>query len=99
MIDADELASAVARVNQIMASHAGAIAIERTGTDSVTVRFVGMCTGCPARATTMAGTVRPALLAVAGVERLDIAGYRISDESAARLDALLTPHLGRKETP
>ena len=95
MIDADELATAVARVNQMMASHAGAIAIDEVGSDSVKVRFIGMCTGCPARATTMAGTIRPALLAVAGVEQLEIAGYRISDESAARLDALLAPHLAQ----
>ena len=55
----------------------------------VTVRFAGMCTGCPFRPLTMAGTVRPALASVGGVTAVEASGTRISRESEERLAAYL----------
>jgi hypothetical protein len=50
-----------------------------------------MCTGCHLRPLTTATTVRPALLALPGVEAVEIEGSRISAEAEARLAAALAP--------
>jgi hypothetical protein len=46
-----------------------------------------MCTGCHLRPLTTASTIRPALLALDGVEAVEIEGSRISAEAEARLAA------------
>jgi Fe-S cluster biogenesis protein NfuA len=80
----------IADVNRVMDGHAGAIelaGISESGT--IQVKFLAMCTGCPYRPLTMAGTVRPALLAIPGVTRVEATGSRISEEAERRLaDAL-----------
>jgi Fe-S cluster biogenesis protein NfuA len=85
-VDRDELDRAVTWVNGRMRSHAGEIAVVDVDDDgAVEVRFGGMCCGCPYKAVTFEGTVRPALAAVEGVREVRAAGTRISDEAAARL--------------
>ena len=87
MIDADALEDAVFWLNGRLRSHGGAIALVSAGDDRVEVRFEGMCCGCPYKALTFNGTVRPALEAVPGVSRIEAAGTRISEEAAERLAA------------
>jgi Fe-S cluster biogenesis protein NfuA len=70
----------------ILDAHAGGI--DLVGIDEegeVTVRFTGMCTGCPLRPVTLAGLVRPALLDIEGVEAVRAEGARISAEAEARM--------------
>lgn len=80
----------VREINQLMNVHAGGVdlvGIDERG--SITVAFTGMCTGCPLRPLTMAGTVRPGLTDVDGVSSVHAVGGRISDEAEARLVELL----------
>lgn len=85
-VDRDVLERAVTWVNGRMRSHAGEITVVDVSDDgAVEVRFGGMCCGCPYKAVTFEGTVRPALAAVPGVRVVRAAGTRISDEAAARL--------------
>lgn len=88
----DVLAARIADVNALMDAHAGAIELVDVSPDgTVRVRYVGKCSGCEIRPLTMAATIRPALLAVAGVTGVEAAGARISDEAAQRVAAALGP--------
>lgn len=79
----------VAELSARIAAHAGGLELDHVAADgTVTVRFTGMCTGCPYRPLTMAGTVRPALLAIDGVTRVEAVGSRISEEAERRLNDL-----------
>jgi Fe-S cluster biogenesis protein NfuA len=82
----ESLATRISDVNALMSAHAGAVELLEVGADgSVLLRFTGKCSGCELKAVTMAGTVRPALLAVQGVTQVLAAGTRISEEAAQRI--------------
>lgn len=84
------LAERVAMVSAALKAHAGGLTLEGADDEGrVTVRFTGMCTGCPARPLTMAATVRPALARVEGVVEVVATGSRISAEAEERLQAFL----------
>jgi Fe-S cluster biogenesis protein NfuA len=87
----------LAEINLLMRAHAGAIELMNvTETGVVTVRFVGKCTGCELRPVTTVGTVRPGLLAVAGVMRVVVLGARMSEEAEERMaQSLGSGHHGR----
>jgi Fe-S cluster biogenesis protein NfuA len=68
-------------------AHAGGIELVEIDRGTVRLRFTGMCTGCHLRPLTTASTIRPALLALDGVEAVEIEGSRISAEAEARLAA------------
>ncbi len=53
----------------------------------VRLRYTGMCAGCHLRPLTTASTIRPALLALEGVIRVEIEGSRVSAEAEDRLAA------------
>jgi Fe-S cluster biogenesis protein NfuA len=76
----------IAEVNRLMSAHAGEIVIDDLSDDGVLrVKFLATCTACPYRPLTMAGTIRPALLAIPGVTRVEAVGSRISEEAEHRL--------------
>ena len=81
----------VRELSALLAAHAGGLELAEAADSAVTVRFTGMCTGCPARPLTLAATVRPALLAVEGVTSVAAEGSRISEEAEHRLAAFLGP--------
>ena len=73
-------------IEPALRAHAGGVELVDVSTDGVvSLRFTGMCTGCPFRPLTAAATVRPALLALDGVRAVSIPGARISEEAEARL--------------
>ena len=89
-INREQIDDRIAEINALMHAHAGAVELLEISDDGcVSVRFVGKCTGCELKPLTLAGTVRPGLLGVAGVSRVIAAGTRISDEAARRLDETL----------
>ena len=51
----------------------------------LSVRFTGMCCGCPYKALTWRGTVYPMLSQIEGVTIVDAPGIRISEEAEERL--------------
>ena len=76
----------IEELNRLMRAHAGAVELLGLSDDGVVaVRFTGMCTGCELRPITMAAMVRPGLLAVPGVTRVDIIGARVSEEAERRI--------------
>jgi Fe-S cluster biogenesis protein NfuA len=77
-------------INVLMRTHAGAIEVDDLSPAGVlTVRFVAMCQGCPFRAVTMYGTVKPLLEELAGVTEVRALGVRVSEEAAARATAAM----------
>jgi Fe-S cluster biogenesis protein NfuA len=97
---AGPVAAVVAELSHRITAHAGGLELDGVAPDgTVRVRFTGLCTGCPYRPLTMAGTVRPALLQVQGVTAVEAAGSRISAEAEARLAALLDPGTDRAPIP
>ena len=46
-----------------------------------------MCAGCENRPVTTIGSVRPGLMAIEGVSRVEIVGTRISEEAEQRIAA------------
>jgi Fe-S cluster biogenesis protein NfuA len=82
----------VEEISRVLAAHAGGIELEDLDDEGrVRVRFTGMCTGCLFRPVTMATTIRPALLEVAGVTAIEAAGVRVSEHAARRLAAVSVP--------
>jgi Fe-S cluster biogenesis protein NfuA len=76
----------IQRLGRVLDAHAGGLQLVGTEADgSVTVRFTGMCCGCPLRPVSMAGLIRPALLSVEGVTAVAAEGGRISAEAESRL--------------
>ena len=73
----------------ILGAHAGGIELVEVRGSTVRLRFTGMCTGCHLRPLTTASTIRPALLDLTGIDRVEIEGSRISAEAEARLAAAL----------
>lgn len=95
-IDRQELDNAVARVNILMRAHVGAVDIADISPKGVvSLRFSGKCTGCELRPMTLAVTIKPALMRVAGVTDVIATGVRISEEAARRLAAIV-PAGGRE---
>ena len=76
-------------LSAVLGAHAGGVELVEVDGGIVRLRYTGMCTGCPLRPLTTASTVRPALLALDGVESVEgrIEGSRISrsEEPRARL--------------
>ena len=88
-VDRAALAAAMDEINAAMRSHAGEIVLESvTGEGVVTVRFDAFCASCLYRPATMTATVRPILMAVPGVTRVDAPGTRISAAAERRLVAM-----------
>ena len=86
MIDRAELDTAIHNVNLRMRSHGGGIELTSMTEDGdVSVRFTGMCCGCPYKALTWRGTVQPMLRSVEAVTGLSAPGVRISEEAEDRL--------------
>ena len=86
MIDKTDLDSVVHDVSLRLRSHGGGIeltAVNEVG--DVSVRFTGMCCGCPYKALTWRGTVHPMLSRIDGVTSVDAPGIRISEEAEERL--------------
>jgi Fe-S cluster biogenesis protein NfuA len=80
----------LADVNALMRAHAGGVELVDVSRDGVvSVRFAGKCTGCELKPLTLAATVRPGLLAVAGVTDVVAEGACISEEAAQRVAAAL----------
>lgn len=76
----------VAQLDRLIKAHAGGLVLEGVARDgTVRVRFTGMCAGCENRPVTVIGAVRPALLAIEGVARVEIVGARISEEAEQRI--------------
>jgi Fe-S cluster biogenesis protein NfuA len=96
-VSREALEARVTEINALMRAHAGAIELmEVTEAGTVTVRFVGKCTGCELRPVTMVSTVRPGLLAVAEVRGVRVLGVRISEEAEQRMaDSLGAGHPSR----
>jgi Fe-S cluster biogenesis protein NfuA len=85
-VNREALEARLAEINVLMRAHAGAIELlDVTEAGVVTVRFVGKCTGCELRPVTTISTVRPGLLAVAGIERVIVLGVRMSEEAEQRM--------------
>jgi Fe-S cluster biogenesis protein NfuA len=83
-------AAVLSRLDELrpaLQAHAGGIELIAIDGGVVRLRYTGMCTGCPLRPLTTASTMRPALLALAGVTAIEIEGSRISTEAEARLAA------------
>jgi Fe-S cluster biogenesis protein NfuA len=84
-----ELAVRLEELGAVLGAHAGGIELVELNGGVARVRYTGMCTGCPLRPVTTASTVRPVLLAVEGVDELEVEGSRISAEAEARIAAAL----------
>jgi Fe-S cluster biogenesis protein NfuA len=85
-----ELEQRFEHLRELLAAHAGGIElVELTADGTARVRFTGMCTGCPGRPLTTAVTVRPLLLALEGVNAVEIEGMRISQEAQDRIAGAL----------
>jgi Fe-S cluster biogenesis protein NfuA len=92
----EALNARIAEINALMRAHAGGVELVDVSVDgAVSVRFAGKCTGCELRPLTLAGTVRPALLALDGVNRVMAVGVRISEEAEQRLAESLGPEHDR----
>src|SRR2546421_647915 len=89
-IDRSLLDRRIHELNRVMDGHAGAVELVGVSeSGEVELRFTGMCTGCPYRPLTMAGTIRPALLALPGVNQGAARGSRNPAGGEQRLVALL----------
>ena len=67
-------------------AHAGGVELRDLSTDGVvSLRFTGMCTGCPLRPVTLNGVVKPALMTIDGVNAVQAEGGRLSREAEERL--------------
>jgi Fe-S cluster biogenesis protein NfuA len=81
----ERLNERVAELNALMKTHAGAIEVVDVTSDGVlTVRFVAMCQGCPFRAVTLYGLIKPGLEELPGVSEVRALGVRVSEEAAER---------------
>ena len=73
-------------LNRRLSAHAGSLELVDLADDGVVrVRFAGMCRGCELRPITMAATIRPGLLAIPGVTRVELVGAKISEEAERRI--------------
>jgi Fe-S cluster biogenesis protein NfuA len=80
----------VAVLDRLLHAHAGGLELRGVASNGVvSVRYTGMCTGCPLRPLTTAATVRPALLDLPEVRDVVVSGGRTSDEADRRIAAAL----------
>lgn len=79
------VARRVRTLGEILQAHAGGLELVYDHDHEVTVRFTGMCTGCPLRSVTFSGLVKPALMALDAVDSVSAEGVRLSAEAEARL--------------
>lgn len=92
-VSVDQVEHRVAQLDRLIKAHAGGLVLEHVSEQGVVrVRFTGMCAGCENRAVTMIGSVRPALMDVDGVQRVDVVGVRISEEAEERIAHDLLPY-------
>lgn len=78
--------SRLGAISQALNAHAGGVELRNLSADGVvSLRFTGMCTGCPLRPVTLNGVVKPALLTVDGVTAVHAEGGRLSREAEERL--------------
>jgi Fe-S cluster biogenesis protein NfuA len=93
-IDREVLLHTIDSLSRLIRAHAGGIELVDANDQSgvVTIRYTGMCMGCELRPVTTEGSVRPALLAVAGVTDVRVNGMRVSEEAAERLSEALAPY-------
>jgi Fe-S cluster biogenesis protein NfuA len=83
----------VSQLSQLIKAHAGGLVLEDiTPQGVVRVRFTGMCAGCENRPVTAIGSIRPALMDIDGVQRVEIVGVRISEEAEERIAQDLRPY-------
>jgi Fe-S cluster biogenesis protein NfuA len=87
--DLDAVQERLAELAPVLGAHAGGTELVDVDGGVVRLRFTGMCRGCHLRPLTTASTIRPALLALAGVTAVEVEGSRISVEAEARLAAAL----------
>lgn len=88
-LDFDEVRAQLAVVSHFLLAHGGAIELDSVEDGGVVrVRFEGLCASCALRPITLEALVRPSLLALDGVEAVEVSGLRISDEAGARLAAV-----------
>lgn len=87
-MDLTELHKRLDYVNSMVALHGGRVALAEASEGVVKVSFHGLCAGCMLRPTTLNALVRPALLGVPGVERVEGVGFRMSDEAEMRTTRL-----------
>ena len=93
-VDREALNDQLDLICRLMRTDAGAIELVDVNSDGVvTVRFLGMCTGCMMRPATLYSTIIPALMKVAGVTEVRAEGVRISAEAAARVTAAFKDNL------
>ena len=100
MIDKAELDNVVHDVSLRMRSHGGGIELTTVSeAGHLSVRFTGMCCGCPYKALTWRGTVYPMLTQIEGVTTVDAPGIRISEEAEERLQRFAaTPYKPTRTT-
>jgi Fe-S cluster biogenesis protein NfuA len=88
-IDTVELERRVRAVSGLLGWHMDSLELASVSADgTVTVRFLGACTGCPLKPVTMAATVRKMLAGVEGVERVEAVGVHLSPEAELSLAVL-----------
>ena len=68
--------------------HGGGVELVEVGENSVKLRFTDACTACRLRPLTTAAAIRPRLLAIDGVEDVEIEGVRISAAAIKRFERL-----------
>jgi Fe-S cluster biogenesis protein NfuA len=77
----------VEMLSEFLGQHAGGLELEDIDADGrVTVRYLGMCTGCLYRPVTMGATIRPFLMEVEGVTSVEAVGSRMNDRAQAQLE-------------
>lgn len=77
--ETSELRARVAGLNRAMQACGGGIELgDHDGDGVVSVRLLGMCTGCSCRAVTTVSTIRPMLLDVPGVRDIFVENSRVS---------------------
>lgn len=74
-------------LSRVMRAHGGGLVLEHDGPE-VRVRYTGMCAACAGRVLCHQNLVRPALLAIAGVESVEAPGTKVDHSVLARIEAL-----------
>jgi Fe-S cluster biogenesis protein NfuA len=79
----------LARIRPFIRAHAGDVEVTSVSEDGeVRVTFSGACACCPARGTTFAGAILPAVEAVPGVRSVKADGVNISAAALRRINLL-----------
>jgi Fe-S cluster biogenesis protein NfuA len=86
MLDRDALDHSLDSVRAMLRWHGGDIELcDVTTEGEVRIRFKAMCAGCQLRPFTLAAIVRPIILSVPGVTRVEAEGVRLSSIGDERL--------------